>query len=446
MAITAQMVKELRDRTGAGMMDCKNALNETDGDLEEAIKFLRTKGLAAASKKAHRTASDGVVVVEGDEEAMVVLELNCETDFVARNPEFVSFAEELAALALSSKATDVAELIGQAYSGDAAHTVEEAISQRVATIGEKIVLNRLERIEAGSGNLLNSYIHGGGKIGVVVEGAGGVTPEALHDVALHVAAAEPRFVNRDEVTEDLLETEEVRERVLDIRAFNHAAEVDPRLHCRIFALASITKPIVSVGVARLVDQGLGQLQPLPHSHAIRSDLPSHHPFHPHLLKRFGSPQPRLFRGESVKRREEINEIQPSHEFVKGVGIRTISHPGGDPGVVPGILAEDMNLTSARLEETDDQVQHRAFARPVGADDPCYPPPKADRNSVQPHHIPIPFGNRFQLNYIHQSDTSTALTFRERAHREKAIRPRRIKRDQIQWTLYLGRIPNRSAPI
>ena len=207
MAITAQMVKELRDRTGAGMMDCKNALSETGGNLDEAIKFLRTKGLAAASKKAHRTASDGVVVVVGDEEAMVVLELNCETDFVARNPEFVSFAEELAALALSSKATGVAELIGQAYSGDAAHTVEEAISQRVATIGENIVLNRLERIEAGSGNLLNSYIHGGGKIGVVVEGAGGVTPEALHDVALHVAAAEPRFVSREEVTEDLLETE-----------------------------------------------------------------------------------------------------------------------------------------------------------------------------------------------------------------------------------------------
>jgi elongation factor Ts len=207
MAITAQMVKELRDRTGTGMMDCKNALNETGGNLEEAIKFLRTKGLAAASKKAHRTASDGVVVVEGDEEAMVVLELNCETDFVARNPDFVSFAEALAAQALSSKATGVDELIGQTYVGDASHTVEEAISQKVATIGEKIVLNRLERIEAGSGNQLNYYIHGGGKIGVVVEGAGGVTPEALHDVALHVAAAEPRFVSREEVTDDLLETE-----------------------------------------------------------------------------------------------------------------------------------------------------------------------------------------------------------------------------------------------
>jgi elongation factor Ts len=207
MAVTAQMVKELRDRTGAGMMDCKNALTETGGDLEEAIKFLRTKGLGAASKKSHRAASNGVVVIEGDEGAMVVLELNCETDFVARNPDFVSFAEELAAQALSSGATGVDELMGQAYSGDSAHTVEEAISQKVATIGENIVLNRLERIEAGSDNRLNSYIHGGGKIGVVVEGAGGVTPEALHDVALHVAAAEPRFVTRDEVTEDLLETE-----------------------------------------------------------------------------------------------------------------------------------------------------------------------------------------------------------------------------------------------
>ncbi len=207
MAITAQMVKELRDRTGAGMMDCKKALTETDGNLEEAIKFLRTKGLAAASKKAHRSASDGVVVVEGDEGAMVILELNCETDFVARNPEFMSFAEELAAQALSSGATGVDGLMGQSYSGDAAHTVEEAISQKVATIGESIVLNRLERVEAGAGNRLNSYIHGGGKIGVVVEGAGGVTPDSLHDVALHVAATEPRFVSRDEVTDDLLETE-----------------------------------------------------------------------------------------------------------------------------------------------------------------------------------------------------------------------------------------------
>ncbi len=207
MTITAQAVKELRDQTGAGMMDCKKALTETGGDLQEAIKFLRTKGLAAASKKAHRAASDGAVVVTGDDNAMVVLELNCETDFVARNPEFVSFAEALAEQALASGVASVDELKTQAFSGDSEHTVEEAVSQKVATIGENVVLNRLTRIEAAEGNTLNSYIHGGGKIGVVVEGSGGVSADALHDVALHVAAAEPRYVNRDQVTDDLLATE-----------------------------------------------------------------------------------------------------------------------------------------------------------------------------------------------------------------------------------------------
>ena len=207
MAITAQAVKELRDQTGAGMMDCKKALTETGGDIQEAIKFLRTKGLAAAAKKAHRSASDGAVVVAGDENTMVVLELNCETDFVARNPEFVSFAEALAEQALTSGATDVDQLKAQPFSGDPEHTVEEAVSQKVATIGENVVLSRLARVEAGEGNSLNSYIHGGGKIGVVVEGSGGAGQEALHDVALHVAATEPRFVNRGEVTEELLATE-----------------------------------------------------------------------------------------------------------------------------------------------------------------------------------------------------------------------------------------------
>jgi elongation factor Ts len=204
MAITAQAVKELRDRTGAGMMDCKKALTETDGDLDEAIKFLRTKGLAAAAKKAHRTASDGVVVVTGDETAMVVLELNCETDFVARNPDFVSFAEALAEQALSSGVANVDELKAQPMSEDPEHTVAEAISQKVATIGENVVLNRIAFVKAGAGNRLNSYTHGGGKIGVVIEGTGVVGADALHDVALHVAATEPRFVNREEVTAEVL--------------------------------------------------------------------------------------------------------------------------------------------------------------------------------------------------------------------------------------------------
>jgi elongation factor Ts len=207
MAITAQAVKELRDRTGAGMMDCKKALTEAEGDLNEAVKVLRTKGLAAAAKKAHRSASEGVVVVVGSEDSMVVLELNCETDFVARNPEFVSFAEALADQALTSNAEDAAALLALPFAENPEHTVEETISQKVATIGENIVLSRLVRVDAAAGNRLNSYVHGGGKIGVVVEGAGGATDEALHDVALHVAATDPRFTNRDEVTEDVLATE-----------------------------------------------------------------------------------------------------------------------------------------------------------------------------------------------------------------------------------------------
>jgi elongation factor Ts len=207
MGITAAAVKELRDKTGAGMMDCKKALVETGGDLEEAVKFLRTKGLAAASKKAHRAASEGAVVIVGDDQKMLMLELNCETDFVARNPKFQDFAVALAEQAMASGPNGVDELKAQPFAGDPEHTVEEAISQQIATIGENIVLSRLVKVSAGAGNKLSSYIHGGGKIGVVVEGTGAVTDEALHDVALHVAASGPRFTSRNEVTEELLAAE-----------------------------------------------------------------------------------------------------------------------------------------------------------------------------------------------------------------------------------------------
>jgi elongation factor Ts len=207
MGITAAEVKQLRDMTGAGMMDCKQALTEAGGDVDEAIKVLRTKGLAAASKKAHRAANDGTVVVERDGDTMVVLELNCETDFVARSPKFKEFADALARQALHSSAKDLDELKGQPFAAGTDHTVEQTISQQVATIGENIVLSRFARIEAAAGNKLSSYIHGGGKIGVAVEGSSAVTDEALHDVALHVAAAEPRFVSRDQVTDELLQAE-----------------------------------------------------------------------------------------------------------------------------------------------------------------------------------------------------------------------------------------------
>ena len=207
MAITAAAVKELRGRTGAGMMDCKKALVEVDGDIDEAIKYLRTKGLAAASKKAHRAANDGVVVIVGDAGRKAILELNCETEPVSKFPDFKNFADTLVQQTLESGATSVDELKAQPTSGDPTHTVEESISLMIAGIGENIVLNQCTVVNAGDGNSLASYIHMGGRMGVVVEGSSAVSEEALHDVALHVAASGPRFVNREEVTQDILDTE-----------------------------------------------------------------------------------------------------------------------------------------------------------------------------------------------------------------------------------------------
>lgn len=207
MAITAAAVKELRERTGAGMMDCKKALVEVDGDLDEAIKYLRTKGLAAAAKKAHRAANEGVVVIVGDDQKKAILELNCETEPVSKFPDFRNFADALAQQALENGVNSADELKAQPFSSEPKHTVEESLSLMVATIGENIVLNRCAAVEAATGNRLASYIHMGGRMGVVVEGNGSVSEEALHDVALHVAASAPRFVAREEVTDDILANE-----------------------------------------------------------------------------------------------------------------------------------------------------------------------------------------------------------------------------------------------
>lgn len=207
MAITAQAVKELRQRTGAGMMDCKRALTETEGNIKDAVKVLRTKGLAAAAKKAHRAASEGVVIIAGDAAKMVILELNCETDFVARNEDFQTFAKALAEQALAGGVTEIEAFKAMPFAGDENHSIEQVISQRVGTIGENIVLNRIEIVEAGDGATLSSYVHGGGSIGVIVEGSSSAGDDALHDVALHIAASEPRFVNREQVTDDILATE-----------------------------------------------------------------------------------------------------------------------------------------------------------------------------------------------------------------------------------------------
>jgi elongation factor Ts len=207
MTITASAVKELRQRTGAGMMDCKKALTEAGGDMEEAVKILRTKGLAAAAKKAHRAASDGMVAVAGDARKAAMIELNCETDFVARNEKFQEFARALVEQAAAEGIGDLKAFKARPFAGDPEHTVEQAISQAIATIGENIVLSRMVFWEAGEGNAIASYVHMGGKIGVLVEGTASIGEQVLRDVAMHIAATDPRFLSRDQVTEEVLANE-----------------------------------------------------------------------------------------------------------------------------------------------------------------------------------------------------------------------------------------------
>ncbi len=209
MEITAKAVQTLRERTGAGMMDCKRALVEAEGDMDAAVKILRTRGLAAAAKKAHRTANDGLVVVVGDERRMVVLELNCETEPVAQNPDFRAFAQALAEQALANGVTSAEAMRELPFAPEPEYTVEQTVSLKVAAFGENIVLKRLALVEAAGTNRLGSYIHMGGKvkIGVCVEATAQVPDEALHDVALHVAAADPRYVARDAVPPAVVEGE-----------------------------------------------------------------------------------------------------------------------------------------------------------------------------------------------------------------------------------------------
>jgi elongation factor Ts len=209
MAISAATVKELRDKTGAGMMDCQRALTETNGDMEEAIKTLRKKGLAAAAKKAGRAAKDGLVTiaVSADRTRAGIVELNCETDFVARTEQYLAFATALAEQAMADDATDLGKLKAARYLADPGHTVAEVISSQIATIGENILLSRVASMQAGDGMQIGSYLHMGGKIGVLVEISAEAAAETVKDVAMHVAAAEPRFVSRDTVPQSMVDEE-----------------------------------------------------------------------------------------------------------------------------------------------------------------------------------------------------------------------------------------------
>lgn len=203
MAITAADVKKLREITGAGMMDCKKALGETDGDIDAAVDFLRKKGLSAASKKAGRVAAEGVVVAVSEGNTGVVLEVNSETDFVSKNEQFIAFANALASLIIKQAPADVEALKALAFDDEL--NVEQALSQLIATIGENMSIRRFARTEVDG--VAASYVHGGGKIGVLVGIEGDVDADLARGVAMHVAAANPQSISRDDVDADAVERE-----------------------------------------------------------------------------------------------------------------------------------------------------------------------------------------------------------------------------------------------
>jgi elongation factor Ts len=204
--ITAGMVKDLREMTGAGMMDCKKALNETNGDMDAAVEFLRKNGQAKAEKKAGRIAAEGICkVVVSDDKTAAVVEVNSETDFVAKNADFQSFVESVANQVLKSDAADVDGLLAESYIGDASKTLKEALTDKIAVIGENLTIRRFEKVTAQNGCVV-SYVHGGGRIGVIVEAETNVVNDAIKDamtnVAMQVAALAPKYVSDAEVSEE----------------------------------------------------------------------------------------------------------------------------------------------------------------------------------------------------------------------------------------------------
>ena len=212
MNFTAKDVQALREKTGAGMMDCKKALTETDGDMDKAVDVLREKGLASAAKKAGRIAAEGVVVAYYDEAAKVasMVEVNCETDFVAKNDEFQGFVEAVANQVVDSEAADLDAFMAEAWEADTTKTVKDALVEKIAVIGENLNIRRFEKVAADNGVVV-PYIHGGGRIGVLVVADTDVVNDeikaALKNVAMQVAAMSPKYVSREEVSQDYLDHE-----------------------------------------------------------------------------------------------------------------------------------------------------------------------------------------------------------------------------------------------
>ena len=224
MAITAQLVKDLRDRTNAGMMECKKALTETGGDIDAAIKLLREKGIAKAGKKADRDANEGVVaaLVSDDAKTGIIYEVNCETDFVAKNDNFAAFVQQLGQTILASDASDKDAAL-KVQIGD--QSADEFIKSKVLELGENLVLRRIDRTVVSGEGAVASYIHLGGKVGVLlelgVENAATTQKDEfqqlLRDLTLHIAASSPQGLTRDEIPSDLIEGEKdiFRKQLLD---------------------------------------------------------------------------------------------------------------------------------------------------------------------------------------------------------------------------------------
>ena len=212
MAITAAMVKELREMTGAGMMDCKKALTNTDGDMDAAVEYLRENGLAKAAKKAGRIAAEGLVAValSDDAKEAAIVEVNSETDFVAKNDTFQAYVAEVADQALTTEAADIEAFLAEESKAEAGKTVKEALDGKIAVIGENLNIRRFSKASAEDG-FVASYIHAGGKIGVLVEVATDVVNDEIKEmgknVAMQVAAIAPKYTSRDEVSKDYIEHE-----------------------------------------------------------------------------------------------------------------------------------------------------------------------------------------------------------------------------------------------
>lgn len=212
MAVTAAMVKELREMTGAGMMDCKKALSATDGDMDKAIEFLREKGLAGAQKKAGRIAAEGIVdtLVAEDGKSAVIVEVNAETDFVAKNEKFRNYVKDVAKQALTTSAADMDAFFAEPWIGDSSLTVKEQLSSMISIIGENMNIRRFKQVKEENGVIV-SYIHAGGKIGVLVDVVSDVVndevKEMAKNVAMQVAALKPLYTNSSEVDADYIAKE-----------------------------------------------------------------------------------------------------------------------------------------------------------------------------------------------------------------------------------------------